>query len=148
MSVNLKCIVCTEIHAEMEGWSAPFLASERYVLIQTINSAHFFIVFFDALKLLNIDSTFLLVDVPFFVLFCLFFFAVEFSPYFYDATVTTLLSFHLTKAILALSWIRTSADPLSSFFISFIGFNGVFSTLFNQTVTVAAIPFSLKERCN
>ena len=70
VSVNLKCIVCTEIYAETEDWPSPFLASVHnhirgYVLIQTINSVHSFIVFFDALRLLNIDSTFLLLDVPF-----------------------------------------------------------------------------------
>ena len=70
VSVNLKCIVWLENYAGMEDWPPPFLASVRnhirgYVLIQTINSAHSFIVFFDALRLLKIDSIFLLLDVPF-----------------------------------------------------------------------------------
>ena len=72
-----------------------------------------------------------------------FVFAVGFNPHFDDITVTTLLSLHLTKAILALS-----ADPHSSFSIFFTGFNGVFSTLFSGAVPVAAIPFSLMERSN
>ena len=85
---------------------------------------------------------------PFFSLMYRFVFAVGFSPYFDDITVTTLLSLHVTKAILALSSITASPDPLSSFCVSLTGFNGAFYTLFNRTVTVAAIPFSLQERSN
>ena len=98
VSVNFKCIVWTEIYTETEDWPPPFLTSVRshirgYVLIQAINSTHSFIVFFDALSLLNIDSTFLLLDVPF--CFCS-------NPYYDDMTATTLLSFHLRKTILEL----------------------------------------------
>ena len=132
-------------YTETEDWTPPFLASAcnhiyGYVLIQTI--AHSFIVFFDTLRLLSIESTFLLLDIYRFL------FAVGFSPYFDDITVTNLLSFHLTKAILALSSIIVSADHPSSFSIFFTGFNVAFSTLFNRTVLVAAISFSLKERNN
>ena len=49
---------------------------------------------------------------PFFPLMYCFVFAVGFSTYFDDITVTILLSFHLTKAILAISSITTSADDI------------------------------------
>ena len=114
---NLKSIVCSEIYTETEDWPPPFLASVRNhqrgcFLIQTISSTHSFVLFFDALRLLNIDSNFLL-------LMYRYVFAVEFNPYFDDITVTTLLFVHLTKAILELPSITTLADPLSSFSISF-----------------------------
>ena len=59
-----------------------------------------------------------------------------------------MLSVHLTKAVLTLALITTSDDPLSSFSISFTGSNGTFSILFNRTVTVVAISFSIKGRSN
>ena len=77
-----------------------------------------------------------------------FVFAVGFNPYFDDITFTILLSFNLMKTILVLSSITTSANPLSSFSISFTCFNGAFSTLFNGTVSVATISFSLKKLSN
>ena len=132
--VGKLCIVCTEIYTKMEDWLSPFFASmcnhtRGYVLIQMINSAHFFVQ-------------------SFFCLMYRFVFAVGFNQYFDDTTITTLSFFHITKAILALSSITTSADRLSSFFISFTVFNSTFSTLFNQTAPVAAISFSIKERSN
>ena len=105
-----------------------------YFVLQTINTAHSFVIFFDAMGLLNIFS-----------LMYRFVFAVGFNLYFDDITVTTFLSFHLTKAILALSLITISDDALSSFSIFFTGFNCAFSTLFNQTVLVAALSFSLSS---
>ena len=134
-----------DLHRQ-EDWPPLFLASLRshiggHVLIVTINSNHSFVVFFDALSLFNIDPKFFLLDVPF----C---FCSRFSPYFDDIRVTTFLSFHLTKAILGFSSITTLADPLSSFCISFTGFNSAFSFLFNRTVPVAAILFYLNERSN
>ena len=59
-----------------------------------------------------------------------------------------MLSFHLTKAILALLSITTLVYPISSFSISFTRFSGVFSTLINQTVAVAETLFSLEGRSN
>ena len=146
VSVNLKCIICTEFYTDTEDWPPLFLASMRshiggHVLIEMINSNHSFVVFFDALSLFNIDPKFFLLDVPF----C---FCSRFSPYFDDIRVTTFLSFHLTKAILGFSSITTLAVPLSSFCISFTGFNSAFSFLFNRTVPVAAILFYLNERSN
>ena len=106
-------------------------------LIQTISSTHSFNAFFDALWLLNIGSTFLL------LIYCNVF-AVEFNPYFDDITVTTLLFFHLTKAILELSLIAASADPLFSFSISFIGFSGAFSTLIKLYLLQQSLSLSTK----
>ena len=151
--VNLKRTVCTEIYTETEDWPPRFIASiisniRCYVLIKKINSAQSFDVFFDILRLVNIGSTFRLRDVPFFFFF--FFFAVGLNRYFHDITVTSLLSFHLTKTIFALSSIATSTDPLCSFSISFTGFNGrvlPYSTLFHRKISVAAISLSFKE-CN
>ena len=95
-------------------------------------------------------SGFYILTQSFFSLMYRFVFAVGFNQYFDDTTITTLSFFHMTKAILVLSSITTSADRLSSFSISFTVtvFNGTFSTLFNQTAPVAAISFSIKERSN
>ena len=73
------------------------------------------------------------------------FFCSRTYPYFDDITVNTLLLFHLTKAILVLSLITKSANTLYRFSNFFNGFNGAFSTLFNRTLPVAAIPFFLSR---
>ena len=116
---NLKRIVCTDIYKEKEVWLPSFLDSMRnmrsYVLIQTINSTRSFVVFFDALRFLNI-------------------------------TVTTLYLYISLKRSWHYPQFATSADPLSGFSISFTGFSGALFTLFNRTVSVAAMLFSLKER--
>lgn len=128
--VNLKWTVCTDIHTETEDWPPSFLSSmcnqiRGYDLILTIYSDHSFVVY-----LMHWGwSILLFLDVTF----CLY------------SRISTLLSFHLTKAVLTLSSITISTDPFSSFSFFFTDFSGAFSTLFILTVPVAVIPFSLKD---